>query len=192
MWWCKPRTHAARDIFSRLVEFGYFAREGSVSGSAGSCSVLIICSWSWVIGANMQCKFSVALQLEVAHHFVERCAGERAGRFEPPATFGATKTLKTLLLNPYQFSAHICQCRCAQRRLTRLPSTRLQPGGEAFSFHSRVAPDCTRNPSSIWAWLKVRQGMEFTCANLDGLSGILHTRNIIVRAPAVVGCDPGF
>ena|ERR1700674_5255131 len=30
---------------------------------------------SWVIGANMQCKRFVALQLEVAHHFIERCAG---------------------------------------------------------------------------------------------------------------------
>jgi hypothetical protein len=27
--------------------------------------------------------------------------------FEPPATFGATKTPKTLLLNPYQLPAHV-------------------------------------------------------------------------------------
>jgi hypothetical protein len=140
----------------------------------------------------MQCKFSVALQLEVAHHFVERCAGERARRFEPPATFGATKTLKTLLLNPHQLSTHSCLCRCAQRRLTRMPSTRLQSGGEAFSFQSRVLPDGSRNLSPIWAWLKIREEVEFTCANLDGLSDALHMRKILVRAPAVVGCDPSF
>ena len=62
-------------------------------------------SW-WVIGANMQCKLLVALQHEVAHHFIERCAGGRTRRFEPPATLGATKTEKTLLLNPYQLHAH--------------------------------------------------------------------------------------
>ena len=140
----------------------------------------------------MQGKFSVALQLEVAHHFVERCAGERARRFEPPATFGATKTLKTLLLNPHQLSTHSCLCRCAQRRLTRMPSTCLQSGGEAFSFQSRVLPDGSRNLSPIWAWLKIREEVEFTCANLEGLSGVLHTRKIFVRAPAVVGCDPSF
>ena len=61
---------------------------------------------SWVIGANMQCKLFVALQLEVAHHFIERCAGGRTRRFEPPATFGATKTPKTRLFNPHQFPAH--------------------------------------------------------------------------------------
>lgn len=61
---------------------------------------------SWVNGANMQPKLSVALQLEVPHHFIERFAGGRTGRFEPPATFGATKTPKTLLLNPYQLPTH--------------------------------------------------------------------------------------
>jgi len=61
---------------------------------------------SWVIGANMQCKLSIALQLEVAHHFVEGCAGERARRFEQPATFGTTKTPKMRLLNPHQLPAH--------------------------------------------------------------------------------------
>ena len=140
----------------------------------------------------MQCKLSVALQLEVAHHFIERCAGERSRRFEPPATFGATKTPKTRLLNPHQLSAHGCLCRCAPTPSDRMPGTRLPSGDEAFSFHSRALPDCNRNLSPIWAWLKVRKGMEFTCANLDGLSGILHTRNILVRAPAVVGCDPSF
>jgi hypothetical protein len=51
-------------------------------------------------------KLFVALQLEVAHHFIERCAGGRIRRFEPPATFGATKTPKTLFLNPHQLPAH--------------------------------------------------------------------------------------
>jgi hypothetical protein len=54
-----------------------------------------------MIGAHMGFKFLVALQLEVAHHFIERCAGGRTRGFEPPPTFGATETSKTLLLNPY-------------------------------------------------------------------------------------------
>jgi hypothetical protein len=58
------------------------------------------------IGANMQGKLFVALQLEVAHHFIEGRAGGRTRRLEPPATFGATKTPKTLLFNPYQLPTH--------------------------------------------------------------------------------------
>ena len=61
----------------------------------------------------MHCKRFVALQLEVAHHFIERCAGGPTGGFEPPATFGTTKTPKTLLVNPYQLPAHGRLCRCA-------------------------------------------------------------------------------
>ncbi|MGA2022474.1 MAG: hypothetical protein ABSH02_17915 [Candidatus Sulfotelmatobacter sp.] len=49
----------------------------------------------------MRGKLLVALQLEVAHHFIEGFAGGGARRFEPPAAFGAAKTPKTLLLNPY-------------------------------------------------------------------------------------------
>lgn len=59
-----------------------------------------------VIGANMGGKLFVALRLEVAHHFVEGAAGRRSGSFEPPATFGTTKTPKTLLLNPHQLPPH--------------------------------------------------------------------------------------
>jgi hypothetical protein len=114
---------------------------------------------SWVIGANMQCKLSVALQLEVAHHFIERCAGERSRRFELPATFGATKTPKTRLLNPHQLPAHGCLWRCAPSSSDRMHGTRLPSGDEAFSFHSRVLPDGSRNPSPIWAWLKIRKEM---------------------------------
>jgi len=39
-----------------------------------------------VIGANMGCKIFVAPQLEVAHHFIERCAGGSTNRFKPPVT----------------------------------------------------------------------------------------------------------
>ena len=59
-----------------------------------------------VIGANMGRKLFVALQLEVSHHFIERRAGRRSSRLEPPATFRTTKTPKTLLLNPNQLPAH--------------------------------------------------------------------------------------
>jgi hypothetical protein len=100
-----------------------------------------------VIGANMECKRFVALQLEVAHHFIERCAGGRTRRFEPPATFGATKTPKTLLLNPYHLPAHGRLCRCAPT------SARLLSRDETFwfaingSFRSGELPDCNRKPS---------------------------------------------
>jgi len=105
-----------------------------------------------VIGANMGSKLFVALQLEVAHHFIERCAGGRARRFEPPATFRATKTPKTLLLNPYQLPAHGRLCRCAPT------SIRLLSRDETFwfaingSFRSGVLPDCSgiSSPSLLW------------------------------------------
>jgi hypothetical protein len=54
----------------------------------------------------MGCKPFVALQLKVPHHFIERFAGGRARRLESPATFGATKTPKVLLVDPYQLPAH--------------------------------------------------------------------------------------
>jgi hypothetical protein len=87
---------------------------------------------SWVLGADMQCKLFVALQLEVAHHFIERCAGERTGLFELPPTVGATKTPKTLLLNPHQLPDHgppmrpDCCGRCVKGRAE---STMRQFGG---------------------------------------------------------------
>jgi len=112
---------------------------------------------SWVIGANMGCKLFVALRLEVAHHFIERFADGRTRRFEPPATFGATKTPKTLLLKPYELPAHGCLCRCAQT------STRLLSRDETFwfaindSFRSAVLPDCSRKRSPKWARRKMRK-----------------------------------
>jgi hypothetical protein len=45
-------------------------------------------------------------QREVAHHLVEICTGGTTRRFKPPATFAATKPLKTVLLNPHQDSIH--------------------------------------------------------------------------------------
>jgi hypothetical protein len=54
-----------------------------------------------VIGANMQGEFLVALQLEVAHHFVKRFARGLTRRDEDPGAFGATETPKTLLFDPY-------------------------------------------------------------------------------------------
>jgi hypothetical protein len=54
----------------------------------------------------MQPKLFVTLQLEVVHHFIERCTGGRSRRLEPPVTLGATKTPKTRFLNPYQLPAH--------------------------------------------------------------------------------------
>ena len=98
------------------------------------------------MGANMGCELFVALQLEVAHHFIERCAGGFAGRFESPATLGATKTPKTLLLNPYELPAHGRLCRCA------LTSTCLLSRDEAFwfaingSFRSGGLLDGSRKP----------------------------------------------
>ena len=134
---------------------------------------------SWVIRADVQRKLCVALQLEVAHHFFEGCAGGLSRRVEPPSTFGATKTPKTLLLNPHQLPAH--------GRLYRFPQ----------SVECLVRA-CCREPKrsgSLWrivlqgrmAWLPQkaspslgvaedvsRECVEFTCANLEVLSRILH------------------
>jgi hypothetical protein len=95
-----------------------------------------------VIGANMQYKLFVSLQLKVAHHFVERLAGGLSRGLEPPATFRATKTTKTRLINPYQLPAHGRLCRGAPM------STRLLSRDETFwfaidgSFRSGVLRDC--------------------------------------------------
>ena len=76
-----------------------------------------------VIGANMGFKLLVAQRLEVAQHFIERVAFRVTGRFEPPSTFGATKTPKTRQFNPYQLPAHGCLYRFAseyQRAVIRI------------------------------------------------------------------------
>jgi hypothetical protein len=113
-------------------------------------SVLAPCApGSWVFGANVQRKRSVALQLEVPHHFIESCAGGRSGSLEPPATFGATKTPKMLLLDPYQFPAHGRLYRCAPMLSDRMPSTCLLSRDGAFSFRSGVLLDSNRKPPSL-------------------------------------------
>jgi hypothetical protein len=115
----------------------------------------------------MQCELFVSLQLEVAHHFVERLAGGRTRGLEPPATFRATKTPKTLFINPYQLPAHGRLCRGAPtstRLLSRDETLRFAIDG---SFRSGVLPDCsTLNFIGIStflgtqesAWEECRQG----------------------------------
>ena len=102
---------------------------------------------SWMIGANVQCKLFVALQLEVAHHFIERCAGRRSSGSETPATFRTTKTPKPLLLNPHQLPAHGLLSRCAPTLSDCMPGTRLASRNEAFSSRRGVRPHCSRKPS---------------------------------------------
>ena len=101
-------------------------------------------------GANMGRKHFVALQFEVAHHFIEGRAGGRTRGGEPPATFGATKPSKTFLLNPNQLSAHGV-CRCAPTSISLLSRN------EAFwffingSLRSGLLPACSRNRYRIRA-----------------------------------------
>ena len=117
----------------------------------------------WVIGANMQRKLFVALQLEVVHHFIERCAGGRSSRIEPPATCRASKTPKTLLFNPHQFPAHGRLCRCAASPSDRMPGTRLRVKERNdlirhnVSFGNGVLPDGSRNR---WAQRKMCRSNE--------------------------------
>jgi len=141
-----------------LLNLATFRREDRVLDPMLVARVELCALGSWVIGANMQGKLFVALQLEVAHHFVERCAGERSRRFEPPPTFGATKTSKTLLLNPHQLPSHGCLCRCAPTPSDRMPSTSLPSVDEAFSFRIGVLPDCSRKPSPSLGVAEMRRG----------------------------------
>src|SRR5579863_4509870 len=107
----------------------------------------------WVIGANMQRKLFIALQLEVAHHFVERCAGGRTRRFERPATFRTAKTAKMLLINPNQISVHgLPGSRRPNVVLLHTCCPRVVKGRSALlSYRSgvsyRVLRDCSRQPS---------------------------------------------
>jgi hypothetical protein len=83
------------------------------TGSFIACAALEFPAASKSIVAQSFLKLFVALKLEVAHHFIERFAFRSTGRFEPPSTFGATKTPKTLQFDPYQLPAHGCLCLCA-------------------------------------------------------------------------------
>ena len=73
--------------------------------------------------------------------------------FEPPATFGATKTPKTRLFNPNQCPAHGRLWHCAPTLSDRMPGIRLSFKGRRVqvrrndSFRSGVLADGTRKPS---------------------------------------------
>jgi hypothetical protein len=87
-------------------------------------------------------KLFIALQLEVAHHLIERFAGGRTSGLEPPATLGATKTLKMLFLNPYQVPAHCRLGRGAPTSTPLLSRDETFPFAIAGPFRSGILPDC--------------------------------------------------
>jgi len=122
-------------------------RSGRYSGLNYS-GVLALCALGIeVFGANMQCERFVALQLKVPHHFIERCARGRSRRFEPPATFGAAKSTKILLLNPHQFSAHGHLYPAPQRCL--IARTRSQSRHAAYLLFARWrTARCIEKPPS--------------------------------------------
>ena len=99
-----------------------------------------------VIRANMGCKLLVPPQLEVAHHFIERCAGGGSKRFEPPVTFGATKTPKMLFLNPYQLSAQSASVAACQRVPAFCQETKCF-GSPLTAPLAAAPPHCSRKPS---------------------------------------------
>ena len=99
-----------------------------------------------VIRANMGCKLLVPLQLEVAPHFIERCAGGGSRRFEPPVTFGATKTPKMLFLNPYQLSAQSASVAACQRVPAFCQETK-RFGSPLTAPLAAAPPHCSRRPS---------------------------------------------
>jgi len=124
-----------------------------------------------VMGAKVGCKFPVALQFEVALHFIEGFADGHTGRFESPVTFGATKTPKTLLINPYQLPAHDRLFRCAPANTCALS------GDETFCFainklfRSGVLTDCSRKPAHSghggrYIRSCIKRWAEFTRVNL--------------------------
>jgi hypothetical protein len=61
-----------------------------------------------VIGANMGRKLFVALQLEVPHHFIERFTrGPQLNKIKPPGAIRASKTAKTVFVDPYKLAWHL-------------------------------------------------------------------------------------
>jgi hypothetical protein len=121
---------------------------GAITGRPAQCVLgLLLPILFGVIGANMGRKLFVALRLEVAHHFIEGCAGGHIKRIESPSTLGAAKTPKTLLLNPYQLPAHGRRCRCAPTSTRLLSRDETCQFGISDSFGSGVLPDCSRKPS---------------------------------------------
>jgi hypothetical protein len=124
----------------------------------------------WVIGANMQRKLFVALQLEVAHHFIERCADRRSSRFEAPATFRATKTSKPFLLNPCQLPAHGLPSLCAPQRDCLPVQHPLGVRGGSILLATAYGLIAAENRHSVWGGGKSVKGRaKLICANLDRL-----------------------
>ncbi len=114
----------------------------------------------------MQCKLFVSLELEVAHHFIERCASGCTRGFESPATFGATKTPKTLLFNPHQFPIHGRLCRCAPRLSDRIASTRPSSRAKRSPFAAACCLIAARDRYPVWASRHYVKGRaKFTCPN---------------------------
>ena len=64
----------------------------------------VLCSGSRVLGANMGRKLLVALRLEDLLHLGERFAAECIRRAEHPGIFGETRTLKTVMFDPYELT----------------------------------------------------------------------------------------
>jgi len=107
----------------------------------------------------MGSKLFVELPPDVELHFLERCVGGRIRKFEPPATFGATKPPKTRLLDPYHLPPHGRLGRSAPT------STRLLSRDETCSFaingsfDRRVLPDCSRKPSPSLGWRTIDRSL---------------------------------
>jgi hypothetical protein len=126
---------------------------------------------SCVIGANMQCKLFVALQLEVAHHFIERCSGRCSSRSEAPATFRATKTPKPLLLNPYQLPVHGLLSRCALTLSDCMPGSRLASRKRSVLLSPRRTASLqqkTVTRSVAWRKNASRDGRSLNAPFLEG------------------------
>jgi hypothetical protein len=104
----------------------------------------------WVVGAHVQGKLFVAQQLEVAHHFIERCSCGRTRRREPPATFGATKTSKTRVLNPFQLPFHSRRFRCAPTLSDCMP-TACRRGTKRSPFTAAYRMVAAKNRRPVWA-----------------------------------------
>jgi hypothetical protein len=62
------------------------------------------------------------------------------------------------LLNPHQLPAHGLLSRCAPTLSDCMPGTRLASRNEAFSSRRGVRPHCSRKPSPVCAWRKMRIG----------------------------------
>ena len=59
---------------------------------------------SGVLGANMGCKRTVALQFTVPHHFIKGIARGRVRIGEHPRAFGAAPTRKMVLFDPNELA----------------------------------------------------------------------------------------